>query len=78
MAVIVKQHFIALGSSYQQLVSCIATRWIIGALAFFFLVDINLQEPVLVPLDAFSTSQYVHVYYLVKIWIICAYAICDA
>ncbi|KAI7881288.1 hypothetical protein K492DRAFT_194513 [Lichtheimia hyalospora FSU 10163] len=28
-------------------------------------------------LDGFSTSQYL-VYYSIKTWIICAYAICDA
>ncbi|KAI7876528.1 hypothetical protein K492DRAFT_172447 [Lichtheimia hyalospora FSU 10163] len=29
-------------------------------------------------LDVFSTRQYLRVHSLVKKWIICAYAICDA
>ncbi|KAI7882337.1 hypothetical protein K492DRAFT_176376 [Lichtheimia hyalospora FSU 10163] len=51
--------------NYQELVS---------PTAFFFLVDTNFQASILMP----STSQYLHIYLLAKIWIICACAICDA
>ncbi|KAI7885003.1 hypothetical protein K492DRAFT_23994 [Lichtheimia hyalospora FSU 10163] len=53
-----------------------ATGVNIGAMAIF-LMDINLQVPYGCP-GSFSSCQYLHVYSLVKTWIICAYAICDA
>ncbi|KAI7879940.1 hypothetical protein K492DRAFT_178249 [Lichtheimia hyalospora FSU 10163] len=50
-----QQHFNALGGSYQQLVSCIATGAVIGAIAFFS--SFTHTDA----LDVFSTSQYLHV-----------------
>ncbi|KAI7874702.1 hypothetical protein K492DRAFT_174263 [Lichtheimia hyalospora FSU 10163] len=39
---------------------------------------ISIFKYYMVALDAFSSSQNLRVYSLVKTWIICAYAICDA
>ncbi|KAI7873999.1 hypothetical protein K492DRAFT_46381 [Lichtheimia hyalospora FSU 10163] len=71
MAVIVRCHCNAL--SGEQLS---ATGAVIGTIAFF-LVDINLQALVLIP-GCFLAIPIPCVYYSVKTWIICAYAICDA
>ncbi|KAI7876751.1 hypothetical protein K492DRAFT_172278 [Lichtheimia hyalospora FSU 10163] len=57
MAVIVMCHFNALpGNSYQQLMS--STRDVIGAVAFFSLVDINLHALILNPW-MFSHHAYI-------------------
>ena len=53
-----------------------ATGVAIGAIAFFSPLDINSCSRT-GALDVFSPYQYLRVYYLIKAWIICAFAICD-
>ena len=84
MAVIVMCHFNDLSkkqlSGTGVLYWCIITVThgvVIRATAFFFPVDIN-SSSCTGALDDLCTSQYLCVYSLIKTWIICAYAICDA
>ncbi|KAI7876239.1 hypothetical protein K492DRAFT_23289 [Lichtheimia hyalospora FSU 10163] len=72
MTVIVSYHFNALFGKQPSV-----TGVVIGAIAFFFPVDIN-SSSCMSAKDVFSSCQYLRAYSLVKTWIICAYAICDA
>ncbi|KAI7886995.1 hypothetical protein K492DRAFT_48591 [Lichtheimia hyalospora FSU 10163] len=71
MAVNIGCHFNALGNSYQQKVSTLEP-WQSSPFR------ISIFKYCMVALDAFSSSQYLRVYSLVKTWNIYTYAICDA
>ncbi|KAI7886288.1 hypothetical protein K492DRAFT_74417 [Lichtheimia hyalospora FSU 10163] len=70
MTVNVGCHFNALGSSYQQKVSTLEP-WQPSSLRK------SIFKYCMVALDVFSSCLYLCVYYWIKTWIICAYAICD-